>query len=119
MTYQNPTTPTGHVFSIAGLQIEQVTSEPCYRADALAKGEKPSCSCTGCRQRAADLALIYRHTHRDFKGKLADGARSMLVNRGATCLVPLEHLTAEEIAQRLPSAKRKEAERLQKKAGKE
>lgn len=64
------------------------------------------------------LALIYRHTSRDYKGRLADGTRSVMVCRGATCLVPLEALTDAEIADRLPLAQKKEAERLAAKGGK-
>lgn len=54
----------------------------------------------------AQLDLIYRNTHSDYKGVFADGVRMILVCRGATCLVPLEDLTSEEVAKRLPMSKK-------------
>lgn len=57
------------------------------------------------------LALIYRHTHRDYKGNL-NGERNILTLRqGGTTLVPLSALTDAEIADKLPYAIKKEAER--------
>jgi hypothetical protein len=51
--------------------------------------------------REIKLQMIWKKTHRDFKGKV-EGKRSILVNReGATCLVPLTDLTDEEIERRL------------------
>jgi hypothetical protein len=61
------------------------------------------------------LKLIYRHTHRDYKSKLADGSKSILTIRG---IVALDDLTEAEISDRLPLARNKEAERLQAKAPK-
>ncbi|MBN3507189.1 hypothetical protein [Burkholderia cenocepacia] len=66
------------------------------------------------------LTLIYRHTHRDYKGKADEvwgrvhvGKRTLLVNRkGVTVLALLEQLTEEEIAEKLPYALKKEADRL-------
>jgi hypothetical protein len=58
---------------------------------------------------AQALKLIYRHTPRDYRGKLADGTKSILTTRG---LVALEDLTEAEISNRLPQAQRKEAARL-------
>lgn len=52
------------------------------------------------------LDQIYKNTHPDFKGALPDGTRTILVCRGATCLVALEDLTPEEVAQRLARNKR-------------
>ena len=47
------------------------------------------------------LAQIWRETHRDYKGKL-NGVKTIMVNRkGATCLVPLEQLTEDEIKKRV------------------
>lgn len=63
--------------------------------------------------RADKLALIYRHTHRDYKGSL-DGHKSLLVYRGGTALVLLDHLTDAEIEDKLPYAIKKETERLNK-----
>ncbi|MBU9576673.1 hypothetical protein [Burkholderia multivorans] len=70
------------------------------------------------------LTLIYRHTHRDYKGKAGAvwgsehvGKRTLVVNRaGASILVLLENLSDAEISDRLPYALKKEANRL---AGKE
>ena len=64
-------------------------------------------------ERKAALKLIYRHTHKDYKGKI-DGKPSILVCRGGTCLVMLDDLTDAEIAERLPLAQRMEAERKEK-----
>lgn len=55
---------------------------------------------------SAQLDQIYKNTHADFKGVLPDGTRTILVCRGATCLVALEDLTSEEVAQRLARNKR-------------
>jgi hypothetical protein len=54
----------------------------------------------------AQLDLIYRNTHSDYKAVSLGGVRMILVCRGATCLVPLEELTAEEVAKRLPKSKK-------------
>lgn len=70
-------------------------------------------------ERKNELALIWRHTHRDFKGKGADGIKRVLVLRpGGTTSVPLNALTDAEVADKLGYAKHKEEERLAKKAGK-
>lgn len=68
--------------------------------------------------KAQKLALIYRHTHKDFKGNRPDFGKSVLVFRDGTCLVPLDQLTDEEIADKLPGALKKEEARLAKKAEK-
>jgi hypothetical protein len=47
------------------------------------------------------LALVYRHTHRDYKGRI-NGERTIMVYRNGTCLVRLVDLTDEEIESRLP-----------------
>jgi len=54
--------------------------------------------------RKQKLALIYRHTHRDFKGRTADGHRAILMfEEGVgTCLVPLHNLTDAQIEKKLP-----------------
>lgn len=56
--------------------------------------------------REQKLALIWRHTHQDFKGVREDGTRSILVYRQGTTAVPLDDLTDAEINDRLPRAKR-------------
>lgn len=57
--------------------------------------------------------LIYRHTHRDYRGSTGD--KAILVMRAAgTTLVPLTELTEAEVEDLLPYALRKEAARLQK-----
>lgn len=50
-------------------------------------------------QREMKLNAIWRGTHRDYKSS-TNGVRSILVCRGATCLVPLSGLTDKEINQR-------------------
>ncbi|HDQ4405490.1 TPA: hypothetical protein P8734_005688 [Pseudomonas aeruginosa] len=54
------------------------------------------------------LALIYRHTHRDFKGR-RDGVKEIMLARG---LVALDDLTESDVAELLPQALKKEARRL-------
>lgn len=64
--------------------------------------------------RAKKLALIYRHTHRDYKGRI-DGIKTVLVLRaGGTTLVDLNSLTDAEIAIMLPYSLKLEAERVAK-----
>lgn len=50
--------------------------------------------------RKQQLALIYRHTHRDYKG---NGA-ILVLREGGTHSVPLSCLTEAEIADKLPYA---------------
>jgi hypothetical protein len=54
--------------------------------------------------------LIWRHTHRDYKGKIGQ-VRHVLVFRAGTCSVPLDSLTEAEYAERLEWAQRAEARR--------
>ena len=61
--------------------------------------------------RAQQLRLIWRHTHRDFKGT-SDGCKFILVCREhGTHSVALYNLSDKEIADRMPYALRKEAQR--------
>lgn len=54
--------------------------------------------------RKALETLAYRHTHRDFKGRLPNGERTILVLReGGTTLVNLSALTEAELRRKLPS----------------
>lgn len=57
------------------------------------------------------LDQIFKNTHADFKGVFPDGTRTILVCRGATCIVALEDLTPEEVAQRLAHVTRKQPAR--------
>lgn len=57
------------------------------------------------------LKLIYRHTHRDFKGKIGGCGAILVLREGGTTLVMMTALTDAEIERGLPSAIRKEAER--------
>ena len=56
--------------------------------------------------RAQKLKLVWRHTHRDFKGVAEDGTKRVLlfVPGVGTCSVPLETLTDEQIEAKLPKA---------------
>lgn len=64
--------------------------------------------------RAEKLNLIYRHTHRDYRGSGKGPDRTILALRGTTALVLLDELTDAEIADRLPYALKKEHARLNK-----
>lgn len=62
--------------------------------------------------REQELKLIYRHTHRDFKGKIGGCGAVMVLRNGGTSLVMVTALTDAEIAKMLPYALRKESERV-------
>lgn len=47
------------------------------------------------------LKIVWRTTHRDFKGKIGL-AKYILVYRNGTCMVKLSDLTDTEIDERLP-----------------
>jgi hypothetical protein len=51
-----------------------------------------------------ELDLIYRNTHKDFKGT-TDGVRYVLTYRNGTTRVRLEDLTDKEVAYRLSLVK--------------
>lgn len=51
--------------------------------------------------REQKLKLVWKHTHRDYKGML-EGQRSIMVYRQGTCLVLLKDLTDAEIEERIP-----------------
>jgi hypothetical protein len=57
-----------------------------------------------------DYNLIWRHTHRDYRGVI-DGQRTILVFRNGSQLVLLTSLTDEEFSTRLASAKTAEQRR--------
>ncbi len=52
-----------------------------------------------------DLNLIWKHTHRDYRG-VVDGKRFVMKYRNGTTLVPLDALTDAEFAEDLAYAKR-------------
>jgi len=77
----------------------------------MTKTTNPNTEAEKAHQKA--LTLIYRHTHRDYRGNYG-GVKSIMVCRGgASCVVPLDGLTEAEVADRLPYAMKKEAERLE------
>lgn len=51
------------------------------------------------------LTLVWRHTHKDFKGKFSDGTKTVLkfVPSKGTCLVPLDSLTDQELFDKIPT----------------
>ena len=51
--------------------------------------------------REQKLRLVWKHTHRDYKGTM-NGERTIMVYRQGTCLVLLKDLTDAEIEDRLP-----------------
>lgn len=82
----------------------------------MTKTTNPNAEAEKAHQKA--LTLIYRHTHRDYKGNY-NGVKSIMVCRGgASCIVPLDELTEAEVADLLPYAMKKEAERLAEKTNK-
>jgi hypothetical protein len=64
------------------------------------------------------LTLIYRHTHKDFKGTHPELGKTIMVLRGASTLVSLQDLTDDEIADKLPGVLKMEERRLAKLAEK-
>lgn len=63
--------------------------------------------------RADALKLIYRHTHRDYKGKTDGGVKTILVGGGfGSELWPLDSLTDATVLDRLPYILKKEAARI-------
>jgi hypothetical protein len=61
--------------------------------------------------REQKLKLIYRHTHRDYKGVVGGIGAILVLREGGTQLVGMMSLTDAEIEEKLPYAVRKEAER--------
>jgi hypothetical protein len=63
--------------------------------------------------RAQQLRLIWRHTHRDLKGRINGKGNKYIVfcRADGPHLVELPEITDQEIAQRMPYALRKEAQR--------
>lgn len=55
--------------------------------------------------RAKLEALVWKHTHKDFKGKREDGTKVVLklVDGVGTCSVPLESLSEEDLLDALPA----------------
>jgi hypothetical protein len=54
-------------------------------------------------------ALVWKHTHRDFRGKLEDGTKTVLVGTPAgTCLIALTNMTDAELLAKLPARVRAE-----------
>lgn len=58
--------------------------------------------------RERKLNLIYKHTHRDYKGHLEGFKAILILREGATTLARLIDLTDAEIEAKLPYALRKE-----------
>lgn len=90
----------------------------CSRNAALELNFSPFCQCAACLElgkkavkeaqaaRKKALSVIYREKPKDYKGRLADGQRAVLVLRGGTVLAPLDSLTDAEIIRMLePSLK--------------
>lgn len=72
---------------------------------------------TAARERRAKEAVIWRNTHADYRGRYEDGTRTILVNRGGTCVVPLSALTEAELKEKYESALRSEARKEERRAG--
>ena len=52
--------------------------------------------------REQKLKLVWKHMPKDYRGKLPDGTKTVMIYRNGTCLVALENLTDAEINDRLP-----------------
>ena len=57
--------------------------------------------------RDQQLATIYRHTHKDYKGNLNGQKTIMVLRNGGSCLVALNDLTDAEIERKMPSLKKR------------
>ena len=95
--------PTDAMHPVSTFQAALVLEEAKRQSEIL----------TVTANRSDTLDLIYRHTHSDYKGKLPDGTRTLLL---ATGLVALEDLSEAEISYRIPVAVKKENERKKKDA---
>jgi len=62
-------------------------------------------------------ALIWKHTHRDFRSDAGEPRAILVLRAGATTVVPLELLTEEEVARLLPPAQRSEARAAERRVG--
>jgi len=51
-------------------------------------------------ERKKNLKIVWRKTHKDFKGK-TNGVKSIMIWRNGTTLVPLDSLTDKEILERI------------------
>ena len=53
-------------------------------------------------------ALVWKHTHRDYRGKLEDGTKTVLRmgRNGGTELAALSQMTTDELLAKLPRAVR-------------
>lgn len=65
----------------------------------------PACRRYRGMERKKLLALAWKHTNKNFKGKYEDGTKSVLKHFGdkGTCLVPLDSLTDEELLAKIPT----------------
>lgn len=85
----------------------------CSRNAAIELNFSPFCQCDKCQTLGSEavsaaqaarkkaLNLIYREQSKDYKGRLQDGQRAVLILRGATVLAPLDSLTDGEIIRML------------------
>jgi len=54
--------------------------------------------------RADDLKVIWKRTHKDYKGSHPDHCSIMVLRDGGSCSVPLRDLTDAEIDRKLPTS---------------
>lgn len=47
-------------------------------------------------------ALVYKYTHRDYKGRTDGKPSIMILRNGGTTIVPVEELTNRELVQHIP-----------------
>ena len=52
--------------------------------------------------REQKLKMVWKHMPKDYRGKMADGTKTVMIYRNGTCLVALENMTDAEINDRLP-----------------
>lgn len=62
------------------------------------------------KERAKLERLAWKHTHKDFRGKTADGQKTITkyIPTKGTCVVLFSSLTDEELLQKIPTKVRQE-----------
>jgi len=93
---------------VAGAEVRATRIEAMADVCRHWQGDNPNRQ----QEREQAFALIYRHEHRDYKGRQADGTRTLMswarYGGGMVCAATI---TDAELAERLPYARDREARR--------